>query len=172
MLENRPELLLVDDQPGNLTVLKEVIAEHIPLAEIETAGSAGEALARVAAGKFDGILTDVQMPGIDGLELCRRLKANVAAADVPFILITSHLSTPKRWQRSWINGWAARRLSDYSGRSENLEVCDQIWTRLKAHSRSYGSKRSSSLGQTAEFAAGSWIVRQPPRIVRSGDRNE
>jgi len=61
-----------------------------------------------------------------------------------------------------LTGNAARSLSDYTGRSEKPGVCGQISGRLQVHSRSYGSKRSRNLDQTAGFAAGLWIIRQSP----------
>jgi signal transduction histidine kinase len=58
----------------------------------ETA-SATEALAELEARRFDAVVSDVMMPGIDGYELCRRVKVAPATAGVPVILITARHQT-------------------------------------------------------------------------------
>src|SRR6185436_4031866 len=80
-------ILIVDDTPANLGVL------------VETLGAAGyrlmvaedgeEALAQTAQTQPDLILLDVMMPGIDGLETCRRLRARKATAEVPILFMTA-----------------------------------------------------------------------------------
>lgn len=127
MIGNRPELLLVDDRLENLAVLTQVITENLPLAMITTAGSAEEALAKVATRNFDGILTDVQMPGIDGLELCRRLKANADSVDIPVILITSNLSTAE----FRVASLAAGALEFISRPIDNIELVARILSMLR-----------------------------------------
>ncbi len=80
-------VLIVDDQPLNVDLLEQ---------ELEAAGyrtvaaSGGEAaLARAAESAPDLILLDVMMPGIDGYETCRRLKASEATRQVPVIFLTA-----------------------------------------------------------------------------------
>ena len=86
----RALMLAVDDKPDNLYVLRALVAEHMPDCELLTAVSAGKGLALALDGDLDGILIDVQMPGMSGVEMCRRLKRNSRTAHVPVILITAH----------------------------------------------------------------------------------
>jgi len=86
----RALMLAVDDNPDNLYVLQALVAEHMPDCELLTAVSACEGLALALDGDLDGILIDVQMPGMSGIEMCRRLKADRRTAHLPVILITSH----------------------------------------------------------------------------------
>ncbi|HYW80518.1 MAG TPA: response regulator [Thermoguttaceae bacterium] len=86
-------MLVVDDRPENLFVLEQLIAEHLPECRVLTAGNAEDGLALAAANSPDVALLDVQMPGVDGIELCRRLKANPKLEHLPVLLITSHGST-------------------------------------------------------------------------------
>jgi PAS domain S-box-containing protein len=88
-----PTLLLVDDQPDNLFVLRQVITRHLPDCRILTATDAEEGLALAHAAPPDGALIDMQMPGMDGIELCRRLKASAPTAMTPVILMTAQQST-------------------------------------------------------------------------------
>ncbi len=81
----RPHLLLVDDLPANLTPLAGSLGrDH----RITLATSGAEALALAAREAPDLILLDLMMPGMDGYEVCRRLKADPATADIPVIFIT------------------------------------------------------------------------------------
>jgi DNA-binding response OmpR family regulator/DNA-binding CsgD family transcriptional regulator len=80
-------LLLVDDVPANLGALGEFLVAAGAKVFIAQSGEA--ALARLATGAPDLILLDVTMPGIDGFEVCRRLKAQPAWAGVPVLFITA-----------------------------------------------------------------------------------
>ncbi len=84
-------VLIVDDLPDNLQVL----AGHLTEAghEILAANSGPRAIALVRNRKPDLILLDIMMPGMDGLEVCRRLKAEADSADIPIIFITARTET-------------------------------------------------------------------------------
>jgi PAS domain S-box-containing protein len=79
-------ILAVDDETSVLQYLEKVLAAE--RYAVRTARSGELALASVAAQVPDLILVDVRMPSMDGLELCRRLKANTATAAIPIILIS------------------------------------------------------------------------------------
>ncbi len=80
-------ILVVDDNPSNLGILVDSLDE----AGFETfvARSGEGALRQVEYAQPDLILLDVMMPGIDGFETCRRLKANKATKDIPVIFMTA-----------------------------------------------------------------------------------
>ncbi len=79
-------LLLVDDDAG-LRALLRMTFEVVDI-EVEEAESAEAAEQRVGEARPDVIVLDVVMPGIDGLEYCRRLKADPATGDIPVVLLT------------------------------------------------------------------------------------
>ncbi len=93
LLPKERRLLLVDDSINNLFVLEQVLTHGIERCRIDTAAQASEALELAARERFDVAIIDVQMPGIDGIELCRRLKSTPATATLPVILVTSHGTT-------------------------------------------------------------------------------
>jgi len=68
---NKNRILIVDDQSSNIRVLGETLKG---LYDIQFARSGKEALEMVAENQPDLILLDIMMPGIDGYEVCRRLK--------------------------------------------------------------------------------------------------
>lgn len=82
----RPRVLLVDDEPVNLCVLSELFREDY---EVITATSGEEALAQCRLDPPDLLLLDIVMPGMDGLDVCRRLKGEAATREVPVIFITA-----------------------------------------------------------------------------------
>lgn len=82
--------LLVDDNPVKLDLLRQLLIMEMPGCLLKTTENGREALALVAKQNFDVAFVDVQMPGMDGLEVCRRLKGNPATAGIHVILITAH----------------------------------------------------------------------------------
>ena len=82
----RPRLLLVDDQAINIQALYQVFAaDH----QVLMATSGAQALALCASQLPDLVLLDVQMPGMNGYEVCRRLKSDSATRDIPVIFVTA-----------------------------------------------------------------------------------
>jgi CheY-like chemotaxis protein len=82
----RPLILAVDDTPEHLELLARMLGGDGY--ELALAVGGLEALARVAYEKPDLILLDVLMPGMDGMEVCRRLKAEPASREIPVIFLT------------------------------------------------------------------------------------
>jgi formate hydrogenlyase transcriptional activator len=80
-------VLIVDDQPLNIDLLEQELAGAGYRTVAARSGDAAIALAREAAP--DLILLDVMMPGIDGYETCRRLKANEATKSIPVVFLTA-----------------------------------------------------------------------------------
>jgi diguanylate cyclase (GGDEF)-like protein len=80
-------LLVVDDQPANIQALYRIFA---PDYRVLMATSGAKALALCREDPPDLVLLDVVMPGMDGHEVCARLKAEEATRDIPVIFVTSH----------------------------------------------------------------------------------
>ena len=80
-------ILAVDDQPQNLRLLDAVIAPRGY--RLLTASSGEQALEMLNKGVPDLVLLDIVMPGIDGYEVCRRIRNNPATAYLPVVMITA-----------------------------------------------------------------------------------
>jgi class 3 adenylate cyclase len=82
-------VLIVDDTPTNIGVISGLLKDSF---RTKVATNGEKALA-ITSGpeKPDLILLDVMMPGMDGYEVCRRLKANPATSDIPVIFLTSKI---------------------------------------------------------------------------------
>jgi adenylate cyclase len=86
--EPTPRILVVDDVAANVRLL-EAILEPAGFS-LSSASSGPEALERVATELPDLVLLDVQMAGMNGYEVCRRIRENEAAALLPVVMVTSH----------------------------------------------------------------------------------
>ncbi len=116
-------ILIVDDTPANLGVL------------VETLGTAGyqlmvaedgeEALAQTAQTQPDLILLDVMMPGLDGFETCRRLKARAETRDVPVLFMTALSETADK-----VKAFAAGGVDYITKPIEHEEALARVRTHL------------------------------------------
>ncbi len=80
-------ILVVDDIPANVKLLEvRLLAEYF---EVLTASGGAEAIEICESSKVDVVLLDVMMPGMDGFEVCRRLKSDPATAHIPVVMITA-----------------------------------------------------------------------------------
>jgi two-component system, cell cycle response regulator len=80
-------VLVVDDILSNVKLLEaKLTAEYF---EVVTAFSGPEALSKIEDAAPDIVLLDVMMPGMDGFEVCRRIKANPRTAHIPVIMVTA-----------------------------------------------------------------------------------
>jgi adenylate cyclase len=87
--QDRKLVLIVDDTPTNVSVVSGVLKDSFRT-KVATNGEKALAIAN-AAEKPDLILLDVMMPGMDGYEVCRRLKDNPTTRDIPVIFLTAKI---------------------------------------------------------------------------------
>lgn len=94
MMEEKPAILVVDDQYQNLELLE---ARLVPEGyRIIKASSGEEALRKLSSHRIDLVLLDVMMPGLDGFEVTRRIRADGSFRLLPVILITALTETEDR----------------------------------------------------------------------------
>jgi len=84
--QHRPRVLLVDDSAAHLELYRSML-DGLAIPMTSTRGEDAIALAR--SQPFDAIVLDVLMPGMDGWEVCRRLKEDPATGEVPIVMLTS-----------------------------------------------------------------------------------
>ena len=83
----RTAALLVEDDIRLGALVTEYLAKHD--IDVTVAGDGERGLATLGRGRFDVVLLDVMLPGVDGLEVCRRLRAAPASASIPVIMLTA-----------------------------------------------------------------------------------
>ena len=86
-LSPRLRVLVVDDQPANVQALYQALNADY---QVLVATNGEQALALCESKPPDLVLLDVVMPGIDGYEVCERLKAGSNTQHIPVIFVTSH----------------------------------------------------------------------------------
>ncbi len=81
-------ILVIDDNAMNVELVEFVLTAAGY--EVATAESAEQGFARIAQQRPDLILMDIQMPGLDGLEMTRRLKADPATREIVIVAFTAY----------------------------------------------------------------------------------
>lgn len=102
-MESKDVILIVDDTPENLRVLGDMLDQQGYEVRIATSGPS--ALENATAAPPDLILLDILMPGMDGYEVCRRLKENEGLRRIPVIFISA-LAMPDQKSRAFQEGAA------------------------------------------------------------------
>ncbi len=149
MIQNKVRILIVDDMEENVNAFKAVISAHISGLELLTAQNGSEALELVKERSFDVIILDVQMPDMDGFEVCQLLKKNDQTAHIP-ILMVSAMMTHGSYRAKGIDAGADGYLCKPF---DNIELVAQINSliRLKRSEdalREQTRKLEEALGQS------------------------
>ena len=91
MKDINPKILLVDDNPTNIRVAAKILRQENY--NISFAQNGRDALQKAGSINFDTILLDIMMPGMDGYEVCEKLKSNPLTRQVPVIFLTAKTET-------------------------------------------------------------------------------
>lgn len=126
MPDKVPVILIIDDNPTNLGILFELLDARG--FEILTATTGESGLKRAEHVQPDLILLDVMMPGIDGFETCRRLKAQEATRQIPVIFMTALNDTKHK-----VTGFDAGAVDYVTKPIQAKEVLARIHTHLTMH---------------------------------------
>ena len=86
--DERKQILFVDDEPAILNSLRRILHRKRDMWDMTFLDCPQAALAELLRTDFDAVVTDVQMPGMDGLQLLRRLRQTERTRDVPVVVLT------------------------------------------------------------------------------------
>ncbi|MCE5308601.1 MAG: response regulator [Acidobacteriales bacterium] len=90
------DVLIVDDSAAIRKILQRVLMQaEVPLGQVIEAGDGVEAIEKLTAQPVNLVLSDINMPNMDGLQLLARIKANAAWSSMPVIMITTEGSQAK-----------------------------------------------------------------------------
>jgi DNA-binding response OmpR family regulator/DNA-binding CsgD family transcriptional regulator len=117
-------ILIVDDEPDNLALLATWLREEGY--RVFAAESGERALANLTTSAPDIVLLDVMMPGIDGLETCRQLKAHAEFGDVPVLFLSAISETDMK-----VKGFAAGAVDYVTKPLQRAEVAARVRTHLQ-----------------------------------------
>jgi len=141
-------ILIVEDDP----LIAEVLTSLLEAAghRVEAAGDGASGLDRILAGGIDLVLLDLMLPEIDGLDLCRRVRARENVDYVPIIMLTALASDAQRHA-----GFAAG-ADDYLTKPCTLdELLDRVrvWLRTRQRQQNGGVPPGASPGAVSRPAA-------------------
>jgi len=87
-------ILVIDDQPEVAHLVTRLIGVNRPGAEVLSALDGPSGLRAIAERRPDVVILDAKLPGMDGFEVCRRLRADPATADIPVLMISGTFTDP------------------------------------------------------------------------------
>lgn len=119
-LMQSPSILVIDDSPTILKVLTKQLRERGATVTKAINGLQGYEIAR--SGNFDLIITDVEMPGLNGLQLCERLKRDSSTQSIP-VVIVSDFADQKHIEYGFKAG-AATYIS-------KVQACKRLWETIE-----------------------------------------
>ncbi len=123
-LNQEQTILIVDNNPTNLRVIGNFLEDHGLVVLIAQEGETG--LKRAKFTQPDLILLDVMLPGIDGFEVCRRLKADAETRDIPVIFLTALTET-----EHMVKGFQAGAVDYITKPLQENEVLIRVNTHLQ-----------------------------------------
>jgi response regulator RpfG family c-di-GMP phosphodiesterase len=94
MQNRKSRILCVDDDPLNLDLLKAILVPRGH--DVVCAANGIDALETIQRERIDAVLLDVMMPGVDGFEVCRRLKADERFRSIPVVMLTAYAARENR----------------------------------------------------------------------------
>jgi len=159
------DILVVDDTPASLRLLSELLTQHGY--RIRPASNGALALKSVAAKNPDLILLDVSMPGMDGYEVCRRLKADENSSRIPVIFISAFGDT-----RQKVTGFEAGGLDYITKPFEAEEVLARVGTHLRLRHAEEALRNAQNTlelrvqERTAELQASNQALRESEEKTR------
>ena len=159
------EILVVDDTPASLRLLTELLTQHGY--RVRPADDGALALKSVAAKTPDLILLDVSMPGMDGYEVCRRLKADEKSSRIPVIFISAFGDT-----RQKVTGFEAGGIDYITKPFEAEEVLARVRTHLRLRQAEEALRNAHNTlelrvqERTAELQASNQALRESEEKAR------
>ena len=142
-MKEKQKVLIVDDEPRNRRIIEEMLDDAY---DFRNAGSGEEAISAIETYDPDLVLLDIMMPGIDGYEVCRRLRANSKLKFTKVILVSGKAMVEERLQ-----GYAAG-ADDYMTKpfaAEELLAKAKVFLKL-AHTERELAELNRDLEQKVE----------------------
>lgn len=94
MPDPKMRILVVDDFSTMRRIIKNVL-KQLGFENIEEAEDGGQAYTKLQTGKFDFVVSDWNMPNVDGFELLKKIRSDAALKDIPFLMVTAESEKDK-----------------------------------------------------------------------------
>lgn len=139
--DNQYKMLVIEDNRDIATYIGEVLSERYAVAYATNGEDGWQKAINLVP---DLIITDLMMPGMDGLELCRRIRSNDVVNHIPIVIVTAKISNQER-----IKGFEAG-ADAYLAKPFNVDELRTVVERLLDRQRSLRSKFSNNATHTKE----------------------
>lgn len=155
----KPVVLVVDD----ITMNRELLEAHLLQFgyDVRLAEDGVAAIASVEAQQPDLILLDIDMPRLDGLEVCRRLKADPRYRLIPIVIITAHAD--RAWRLAGLDAGADDLLSKPFDAAE-------LRVRVRVLLRTHALNRRLDASESVVRSLARAIEARDPHTIRHGER--
>jgi class 3 adenylate cyclase len=161
MRRERPLILAVDDEPANLALLRKLLVHHGYAVVEATDGES--ALQAVAEHKPDLVCLDVMMPGLDGVDVCRRLRSQPEHAGLPILLLTALHRTEDK-----ARGLEAGANDFLSKPFDESELAARLRSLLRT--KALQDRLADLLGRYVSESVAAEALRDPFAVSLGGDR--
>jgi DNA-binding response OmpR family regulator len=138
-------IILVDDNPANLAALTRALALHSYRVLVAQQGE--QAIQIAQRVRPDLVLLDVQLPGIDGFETCRRLKADAATADIPVLFMTVLVDAEDK-----LKGFEAGGVDYITKPFQEAEVLARVSTHISLRQMTHNLQSQNEQLEAAQTA--------------------
>jgi two-component system alkaline phosphatase synthesis response regulator PhoP len=126
-MNEKKRVLVVDDEPDFAAIVQTNLEKEG--FQVEVAYSGDEGLEKIYASPPDAIVLDIMMPGKDGYQVCKELKADDKYADIPVILLTAVASHVTTTRYSHADGMSTE-ADDYIAKPASAEEITESIKRL------------------------------------------
>ena len=133
--DTRMRILFVDDEPAILNSLRRILRCEQDVWDMTFLDCPHAALAELLRSDFDAVVTDVQMPGMDGLQLLQRLRLEEKTCDVPVVVLTG--------------------LTDHGLKRKALDIYHAFWISHRNRVR-FGAPSTAEIAQLRTISLNSW----------------
>jgi class 3 adenylate cyclase len=161
MKRERPLILTVDDEPANLALLQKLLTRQGY--DVVEAVDGPSALAAVAEHGPDLVCLDVMMPGLDGIEVCQRLRRQPDQAGLPILLLTA-LDRPE----DKVRGLEAGANDFLSKPFDHIELAARLRSLLRT--KALQDRLADLLGRYVSHSVAAEALRNPFAVSLGGDR--
>jgi putative two-component system response regulator len=159
-MHDNPHILIIDDVVDNIQVAMNTLKEDNYDFSFASQGTQALALLEQDSVRFDLILLDIMMPGLDGFEVCKKIKENPQTQDIPVIFLTAKVDVD-----SISKGFSLGSV-DYITKPF---LADELLARVRTHLQLY---RAKLLLQEHNIALESKIIYEHKRLLSELENNQ
>ena len=161
MTRDRPLILAVDDEPANLALLKKLLTHQGY--DVVEASNGEDALQAIEEHEPDLVCLDVMMPGLDGIEVCQRLRERPEYSGLPILLLTA-LNRPEDKARGLVAG-----ANDFLAKPfDEVELSARLLSLLRT--KALQDRLTELLGRYVSNSIAAEVLRNPASDSLGGDR--